>query len=248
MDSVQRFDGRADVYAMGRPSYASEFIESLYTQFGFSNSSVIADIGSGTGKFAKQLIERGSFVHCVEPNEDMRNAAVKYLKQYDNFDVVNGTETNTLLSDCSVDFVTVAQAFHWFDTVLFAEECKRILKPDGKVFLIWNRRDLSSEVNRRCFEICSLYCQNFKGFTGGMTKDSNRIKEFFNNNYQYAEFDNPLFYDKEKFISRCLSSSYSLKKGDSRYEEYISELEEVFEQYSENGILNMKNKTVAYFG
>ena len=75
-------------------------------------------------------------------------------------------------------------------------------------------RERSSVENKECFDIYSKFCPNFKGFGGGIQKDDNRIIQFFENDYRYIEFDNPLVYDKEKFISRSLSGSYSLKEGD----------------------------------
>ncbi|MDE5823223.1 MAG: class I SAM-dependent methyltransferase [Lachnospiraceae bacterium] len=146
MDTTEKFNGLAEVYTTGRPTYADNFIADLYEKFGFSVKSILADIGSGTGKFAKQLVENGSYVYCIEPNEDMREQLVKELGQYKNSCIIEGDAANTTLSDHSVDFITVAQAFHWFDTNLFKNECKRIIKADGRVFLIWNMRDMSSDL------------------------------------------------------------------------------------------------------
>ena len=85
MDSTRKFDGYAKDYAVGRPSYALDLINCLYERYGISEKSVIADIGSGTGKFAKHLLERGSQVYCVEPNDDMRQTAEKELGSYEKF-------------------------------------------------------------------------------------------------------------------------------------------------------------------
>ena len=178
MDNTQNFNGLADDYTIGRPTYSNAFIESLYSQYGFTEQSVIADIGSGTGKFAKQLLDKGSFVYCIEPNDDMRNSAIKELGKYECFHAVDGTATDTKLPDNSVDFITTAQAFHWFDTSSFKKECKRILKSNGSVFLIWNMRDMSSGINQISYDIYSKYCPNFKGFGGGIQKDDIRIKQF----------------------------------------------------------------------
>ena len=79
MDSTKNFSGLANTYTAGRPAYAVGFIHSLYTDHGFSPQSVIADIGAGTGKFTKQLLDRGSTVYCVEPNDDMRETAAGEL-------------------------------------------------------------------------------------------------------------------------------------------------------------------------
>ena len=248
MDNTQNFTGLANDYTIGRPVYATAFIKHLYTKCGFTDQSVIADIGSGTGKFAKQLLDKGSFVYCVEPNDDMRNTAISELSGYKNFQARKGSATETTLQEREVDFITTAQAFHWFDVFGFRTECSRILKENGKVVLVWNMRDMTSPVNQECFEVYKKYCPKFKGFGGGIQKDDARIKEFFGCGYEYVEVENDLFYDRDTFISRSLSGSYSLKRGDENYSEYIGELEQIFDKYARAEILTMKNNTVAYIG
>ena len=110
-DTEQRFSGLACNYAAAHPSYAEALTEDLYTVHGFSPASVIADVGSGTGKFAEQLLRRGSTVWCVESNEDMRIQAERSLSAFPNGSVVKGSDRDTRLPSDSVDFVTVAQAF-----------------------------------------------------------------------------------------------------------------------------------------
>ena len=248
MNNTKKFSGKAENYSAARPAYANTFIDMLYTKQGFSEQSEIADIGCGTGIFARQLLERGSKVFGVEPNEDMRLSAVKNLAEFKNFCAVNGTAENTTLADSSVDFVTSAQAFHWFDGAAYKAECKRILRAGGKVFLIWNMRDMAAAINRLCAEVNSRFCPNFKGFSGGVKKDDERIVEFFSGKFSYEEFDNSLFYDREKFVRRCLSSSYALTEKDERYSDYLQELYSLFDENCDNGVLTIPNKTVVYYG
>lgn len=249
MNNTNKFNGLADVYAAGRPTYPNSFIDTLYSQYGFSEESVIADVASGTGKFARLLLDRGSYVYCVEPNDDMRAQAAKELSGYSDVRIVNGTDAQTSLDDHSVDFVTVAQAFHWFDPAHFRKECVRILKSGGLVFLIWNLRDMHSELNQHNFSLFTRYCPNFKGFGGGIQRDDIRIRQFFENGYTYKEFDHPLFYTaKEDFINRCLSGSYSLKEGDLEYSRYLEELSDLYDQYETDGSLLVPNKMAVYFG
>lgn len=248
MDTTMKFDGRAKDYITGRPSYAEELIDCLYSNYGISEASVIADIGSGTGKFAKHLLERGSEVYCVEPNDDMRSVAESELGGHKNFHSVQGNAENTTLKTRSVDYITTAQAFHWFDVKKFRQECLRIIKNNGKVFLVWNVRDNTDLLNRELYQIYSKYCPDFKGFSGGIEKDDPRIKEFFHCQYDYVAFDNPLYFDKEKFIARSLSGSYSLKDGDKEYAEYMEALISLFEKHSNNGIVSIANQSVAYIG
>ena len=89
MDNTQNFNELAEDYTVGRPVYATDFIDSLYMHYGFDEHSVIADIGAGTGKFSKQLLDRGSTVYCIEPNDDMRNTAIRELGKYHKFHAVD---------------------------------------------------------------------------------------------------------------------------------------------------------------
>ena len=248
MCNTEKFTGLSTNYEKGRPSYSNKFIEDLYTKFGFSTNYIIADIGSGTGKFAEQLLQKGNFVYCIEPNDDMRFMSVNKLKKYKNFQAIKGDASNTSLQNASIDFITAAQAFHWFNVSQFKSECLRILKPDGLVFLIWNIRDITNIFNQRCHEITSFYCPKFKGFGGGIQPNDHRITDFFVESYEYIEYSNPLLYDKDRFISRSLSGSYSLGKADILYSDYITALSQLFDQFAKDGHITMQNKTIVYVG
>lgn len=248
MDNTKKFNGRAEDYTNGRPGYPQELFDFLYNEYGFSAGSVIADIGAGTGKFSKYLLERGSKVFLIEPNEDMLGVAEKELEDYHNAVFINGTSETTGLADSSVDFVTAAQAFHWFDIQNFKNECKRILKSDGMVVLIWNTRDMSSIFNVKSYEIYKKYCPDFKGYHGGMKDDDERIAGFYDNHFNKLVFKNPIELTKERFITRSLSASYSLKRSDENFDEYTKELEELFDNFSINDTVVMKNNTTVYIG
>lgn len=244
-----KFTGMGKIYSQFRPAYPQNFIDCLYNEVGFSEESVVADIGSGTGKLTKQLLEKESRVYAVEPNDDMRKIAEENLSSFSNFASVNGTAENTMLPDSSVDFITVAQAFHWFDRQKFKAECRRILKDNGTVVLVWNSRDERSPLILKIDEISRKYCPNFKGFSGGMRGgNAEEFDGFFAHRCEMKMFDNPLSFDERGFIGRCLSSSYSLKENDENYSDYLNELKNIFNKYSENGTLIMPNKTETFIG
>ena len=246
--SMERFDGHAKAYTVGRPDYAEELIECLYSDYGVSASAVIADIGSGTGKFSRHLLERGSEVYSVEPSDDMRSIAETELGRYPNFHSVKGSAENTTLKADLADYITTAQAFHWFDVSRFRQECMRIIKDNGKVILVWNIRDDLDPLNQELYKVYSDDCPEFKGFGGGILKDDQRIKDFFGSGYDYRSFDHLLCLDKEMFVARSLSASYSLKEGDAGYEAYMEALLDVFNRYEDNGSVTIANKSVAYIG
>lgn len=246
-DNTKKFDGRAKNYALARPGYSNELIDCLYERYGLANSNKIADIGSGTGKFSKYPIERQNEVYCVEPNDDMRKEAEKCFLGCRNFHSIKGTAEDTTLDSCSVDCVTVAQAFHWFDASKFKSECMRILKDNGNVILVWNSRTEDNPVNREWAKVYEKFCPNFKGFSNGIIQNDIGIKNFFKE-YEQISFDYCLQFDRENFIKRSLSSSYSLKESDKNCKEYVNALNELFAKYETGGEIKISNRSTAYIG
>ncbi|MCL2056968.1 MAG: class I SAM-dependent methyltransferase [Oscillospiraceae bacterium] len=250
--NTEKFSGKGAVYAESRPAYPQAFIDYLYTDIGITPDSIIADIGSGTGILTRQLLEKGSKVFAVESNADMRANAQSALSRFDNFTSVNGTAENTTLDGHSVDFVTVATAFHWFDRQTFKAECKRILKDGGKVIIVYNSRDEESSLVKKFYEVNREFCPKFKGFTGSGTllrpENLGHYNTFFSGEYIVKIIDNNLTYDEQGFIGRSLSSSYAPKENDENYSAYVKALRLFFQEYSENGTLIMPNVTHSYIG
>ncbi len=248
MKAKTLFSGRAKDYDKGRPAYSYELIDYIVNEIGITSRDIVADIGAGTGIFSRQLLEKGCYVICVEPNDDMRNSAQELLSDFIKIRFIDGNAEDTKLESSCVDFITVAQAFHWFDVDKFKAESKRILKDNGVAMLIWNSRDAKCDFSIEHQAIFARYCPAFKGFSGGIEKDDIRIQTYFNGKYQYAAFDNPIVYSKEQFISRCLSASYSIKDGENGFSDYIKDLDMIFEKYSDKGTLTFPNKSVIYWG
>jgi len=153
MDNTTKFDGKAEFYAKSRASYAPALFEYIEGMLEDEDFSIFADIGSGTGIFTEQLLMCGHYVYAVEPNKDMREIAEERLDEYDGFCSVDGTDVNTNLKNDSVDHITVAQAFHWFDMDAFKKECRRILRKDGKVIIVYNTRDDAAPCNKALIEL-----------------------------------------------------------------------------------------------
>lgn len=246
MNNTQKFSGKADVYAAARPSYPKELFTFLKSEYHLGAGTVIADIASGTGKFTQPLVQMGCKVYAVEPNDDMRSQAESLLGGYENFISVNGSAENTGLGDHSVDFISAAQAFHWFDPARFGAECKRIIKPSGKVFMLYNYRNEDAEITKRLSDICQRLCPKFKGFSGGVK--SNNVESFFGGKCEVFTFKNDLCYNRDTFVKRMLSSSYAPREGDENYNFFITELNAVFDDFSDNDNLLMPNNTQLYVG
>ena len=135
------FASAADVYERARPSYPQESVDWLVERTGIGAGSTVADVGAGTGKLTHLLVPTGARVVAVEPIPEMR-------AKIEGAEVVDGTAEGIPLADGSVDVVTCAQAFHWFDLDVALPEIHRVLKPGGSLVLFWNMRDLDDPIQR----------------------------------------------------------------------------------------------------
>lgn len=176
----------------------------------------------------------------------MRKMAEEKLSGNKDFISVDGTDGNTNLFDQSVDFITTAQAFHWFNADVFRSECHRILKPNGKIIIVYNSRDKNSGCSKALAELRRKYNPEFHGFSNGISDE--KCRSFFDGNCEVFCTDNSQHYDRDAYINRVLSSSYSLCEKDERFTEYLEEINKLFDRFEENGIITVPTYTVAYIG
>ncbi len=248
MDNTQKFSGKSDIYEQARPAYAPALISWLVQTLNLNPDSKIADVGAGTGKLTRQLLELGATVYAVEPNADMRYKAITLLSDYPNFQPIAAPAEHATLPDKSVNLITAASAFHWFDAKAFKKECQRILASDGHVCLIWNHRQLDNKVNIGFREIFEKYCPNFSGFSFERQKGHKSMESFFKGEIVEKCFDNPIQYNQAGFVGRALSASYAIRPDEDGYEEFIAALTTLFEQNATNGVIHVPHQSVAFLG
>jgi SAM-dependent methyltransferase len=130
------FGAEADAYERSRPSYPADAVAWIVDALDISPARVVADVAAGTGKFTRLLAPSGAWLVAVEPVEEMR-------ARLPSMPTVGATAEALPFADGSLDAITVAQAFHWFDAAAALEEFHRVLRPGGRVALVWNARDRS---------------------------------------------------------------------------------------------------------
>jgi SAM-dependent methyltransferase len=141
-DAAQGFDNNAAAYEAARPSYPAEAVAHVVGHGRIGPGRRVLDLAAGTGKLTRLLVPTGADVVAVEPVPAMREQLRDRLP---GIEVHDGTAEALPLADGSVDAVTVAQAFHWFDPPVALAEAHRVLRPDGHLFLVWNTRDRSHD-------------------------------------------------------------------------------------------------------
>jgi SAM-dependent methyltransferase len=245
---TSRFSDRVENYVRYRPGYPPEIIRALKAECGLDPSHVVADIAFGTGIWTLLLLENGNQVFGVEPNTEMREAGERLLKAFPRFASVAGTAEATTLGDHGLDFVTAAQAAHWFDRAKARREFVRILKPGGWLVLLWNERLTNSSKFLCAYEQLLLtYGTDYQDIRHEHTTSS--VNEFFDPGpFQERVFEMRQDFDYAGAEGRLLSSSYAPGPGHPRHEPMLIELRRIFDESSVEGRVAFQYKTRVYFG
>ena len=135
------FGRAAEPYERVRPSYPKDAVAWLVDNLRIGPGRAVLDLAAGTGKFTRLLVPFGAVLVAAEPVDGMRHAFVVAVP---GVPMVAAAAEALPVAPASLDVVTVAQAFHWFDADRAFGEFARTLRPGGRVGLIWNARDRSS--------------------------------------------------------------------------------------------------------
>ena len=132
------FGSQAAAYERGRPSYPPAAVDWLLSPAAGAPVRDVLDLGAGTGKLTSRLVERGLGVVAVDPIAELLDVLRAAMP---DVPALLGTAEQIPLPDDSVDAVLVAQAWHWFDPERAIAEVVRVLRPGGRLGLLWNVRD-----------------------------------------------------------------------------------------------------------
>jgi len=249
MDTLNRFSNRVENYIKFRPDYPFEIISYLKQHGLLTQSSVVADIGSGTGISSELFLKEGNIVFGIEPNKEMREAAERLLNKYENFKSINATAENTTLKNNSIDLIIAGQAFHWFDKQKSKAEFKRILTQNGNVILMWNdRRTESTDFLKAYEDFIKMFATDYNE-VNHKNIDETVFNDFFGKgNYTLKPFVNYQYFDLEGLKGRILSSSYMPAEDHKDFAFMMSVLKKIFTRFQENGKVTIEYDTNIYYG
>ena len=244
-----RFSSRVANYVKYRPRYPEAVIKTLQEDCQLTSTSLIADIGSGTGLLTELFLQNGNPVFAVEPNREMREAGERLLQRYPNFQSIAGKAEATTLDDQSVDFVMVGHAFHWFDREKTRHEFCRILKPMGWVMLVWNDLDTQTTPFLVAYEqLLQQYSTDYDQVNHRKI-DEAVLEEFYGGRGLVSKtFSNQQDFDYEGLQGRLQSSSYTPEADHPNYEPMITELSKIFQAHALNGLVSFEYTTRMYYG
>ena len=250
-DPTERFSSRVANYIKYRPSYPSRLFATLQDfccNDSNHDSSIlrVADIGAGTGIFTGLMLDIGWHVTAIEPNDAMRAACDTAFAEHPRYSSVAAKAEKTKLRRSSVDLVTAAQAFHWFEVAAVRLEFQRILEPDGCVTLIWNERKFDSPFLQDYEAALVRYATDYNEVRHENT--GRDILDRFYSNYQEYSYPNAQIFDLQGLLGRLESSSYCPPVGHPNHDWLVGEVSDSFHRNQQDGKVTFAYETRMYVG
>jgi len=177
------FAAAATTYEHARPGYPVDAIAHLVNRLALRPGARLLEVGAGTGKLTTLLAPR-AHITAVEPVAEMRAILRERLPA---IEVLDGRAEAIPALDSAFDAVVVAQAFHWFDGGAALAEIGRVLRPGGRLGLIWNRRDISVPWMARLVDMVFAHQGKTPSYTSGTWEKA------FDGNSKFVRLDKSIF-------------------------------------------------------
>jgi SAM-dependent methyltransferase len=225
--TVAGFARAADVYERARPEYPPEAVEWLVSRLGLGPGRVVVDVAAGTGKLTRLLVPSGARVVAVEPLTEMR---AQLEEAVPGVEALEGTAEALPLQDGFADAITVAAAFHWFTRDEALAEFARVLRPGGRLAIVYNLRDPESELQQELSRMLEHHggapIAWMRGIDTGAILDESALF----GSPEHAEFRYEQRFDPDGLVERVSSISYvALLEGRER-EDFLAQVRELGER------------------
>lgn len=227
------FGGVADAYERARPGYPKGAVLWLAG----ARPCDVVDLGAGTGKLTRSLVDLGHRVTAVEPLPEMIDQLKVAVPEAAA--VEGGAEAIPLPAE-SADVVTVAQAFHWFDHGPALVEIARVLRPDGRISLVWNIRD----------ESVPYVAELTDAMVGRTGVDMGSVDPIDASGLfepvEHATFSHVQEVDRETLLALVLSRSYCAVLPEEERAPVLQNVEDVFAEHARDGVLRLPYLTECF--
>jgi ubiquinone/menaquinone biosynthesis C-methylase UbiE len=200
---AQSFSQVAVQYECGRPSWPREALNVATVP----SAATVLDLGAGTGKLTRLLVERFGRVIAVEPLRTMRELLSAVVPAAE---AIEASAEDLPLADRSIDAVYCAEAFHWFDGERALAEIARVLRHRGSLILMWNIQSGPTEPSIAA----AIEVVNDRGRSDRQIEryESGAWRSFFDNapfeEMSSTSFEHVQTLDAEAMLSHLLSMSW----------------------------------------
>jgi SAM-dependent methyltransferase len=221
------FARAADVYERARPEYPPDAVAWLADRLELRPGRIVVDVAAGTGKLTRMLLPTGSRVVAIEPLAEMR---AQLREAVPGVEALEGTAEALPLEDHVADAITVAAAFHWFRAGEALAEFARVLRPGGRLAIVYNLRDPESELQQELSSLLELHGGTRIAWMRGIDTGAILEESGLFGPPEYAEFRHEQRFDPDGLVERVSSISYvALLEGRER-EEFLAQVRELGER------------------
>ena len=241
------FCGKVRDYLAARPDYPPALLDALAADGALTPGCDVADLGAGTGVLTAALVARGYRVTAVEPNAEMRAACDERLGGRPGYASRAGSAEATGLPAQSVDLLTAAQAFHWFDVAPARAEALRVLRPHGQVALIWNDREPTDPLQQALDALFDQY--------GGAARqamlaqdDRSKVPLFFGHAPAQRRFPNEHRLPLAGLQSLVFSRSYMPRHDSPTAAPLADAVTALFHRFAQDGQVVVRYRTLLVVG
>ncbi|MGA2551532.1 MAG: class I SAM-dependent methyltransferase [Burkholderiaceae bacterium] len=242
------FSSKVADYVASRPGYPDALFNALAGLCDLPEKAMIADVGAGTGLFSRGLLERGYRVAAIEPNAAMRQAAQAALSHYPGYQSLAGSAESIPLGARSVDLITAAQAFHWFEVEAARTECLRVLTDVGQVALVWNDRAPNDPLEK---EFDTIFAEFGGEKRAALVAHEDRadVPVFFGGQlYREFAWPNEHVLDESGLASLFYSRSYMPERASKAGQAVLERARALFKRSAVDGHIVVRYRTIAMIG
>jgi len=219
---------------VNRPGYSVDVLNALMSHTGADKGGfgLTADVGAGTGKLTEMLAALGLQGYAVEPNNAMREEAIRLNSTLNQFQWRKGFAEETGLEDNAVKWVFMASSFHWTDKKAALNEFYRVLSEGGYFTALWNPRDISrNEQHQHIESIVQHYVPDLKRVSSGLSSNMSGVEEDL---VQTGQFGRLIFMEaphtvqmtKERYMNAWRSvNDIQVQAGADRFERILNEID-----------------------
>lgn len=236
---ARSFERVADVYERARPEYPADAIAWITDELDLRPGRTVLDLGAGTGKLTRALVQSGARVVAVEPGEQMLSQLRRVVP---GAEALHGAAEDIPLPDASVDAATMGQSFHWFRHDEALPELHRVLRADGAIALAWNWRDQDSDVQQRVNDLIEPFVPPGR-HRGGSYVGSLEVSPLFSK-AEKREFRFTQRLDAEALVDRIESISFIAAASEEQRAELAEQLRAHVE--AEGGTVDLPYVTTVY--
>lgn len=224
-------------YHIARKDYPKNIIKDIIKISRIKKSSLILDIGCGTGKSTLPFAKKGYKIIGIDISESMLKVAKRLSSKYKNIKYKKASFENVLLAQKSFDLVLVGTAMHWLNPKVAYKKAHNVIKQNGYIAIFWEPIDDIVKITKS-LKLINIFLRNCPNYPSNPNKKSVLIKlekrlmqrKFFYKPIikRYLSIEN---YSKKEFLRLINSYSWVISLNKKNKEKLMNEL---------NAILNKK--------